>query len=373
VAGGMMAVGIPEYRLPRDVLKEEIANIERAGVELRYNQALGRDFTVDSLFQDGYKAVILAIGAHKSRKLGIPGEDKQGVYHGVDFLRDVALGKDPGVAGKVVAVVGGGNVAIDAARTAWRLGAEMVHLIYRRTRADMPAYLAEVKACEEEGIIYHFLTNPVKVLGDDHVTGIVCQNQGLGTWDRSGRRRPYPIEGSDFTLDVDILIPAIGQETDLSGLEGDGIAANRDTTLKTNKAMVTTRPGVFAVGDAAIGPATVIEAVAGGNKVAVAVDHYLRTGAYVKPVYDPPYHFPEQQFDLEAYASARRPALPELPVTERRACYAEVEQTLDRHTVEEECKRCLRCDLEWLQMRGQAAAPAPELIPVELEVTAVTA
>ncbi len=370
VAGGMMAVGIPEYRLPRDVLKEEIAHIERAGVEIRYNQALGRDFSVDSLFADGYKAVILAIGAHKSRKLGIEGEDKQGVYHGVDFLRDVALGQDPGVEGKVVAVVGGGNVAIDAARTAWRLGASMVHLIYRRTRADMPAYLAEVQACEEEGIIYHFLTNPVKVLGDGHVTGIVCQNQELGTWDRSGRRRPVPVAGSEFTLDVDILIPAIGQETDLSGVDGDGIEANRDTTLKTNKAMVTTRPGVFAVGDAAIGPATVIEAVAGGNKVAVAVAHYLRTGTYVKPVYDPPYHFPEQQFDLEAYATARRPALPELPVTERRACYAEVEQTLDRHTVEEECKRCLRCDLEWLEMRGALPAPVPDL--VEVEVTPVT-
>jgi len=237
-----------------------------------------------------------------------------------------------------------------------------------------PPWLAEVKACEEEGVIYHFLTNPVRVVGNNHVTGVVCQHQGLGIWDRSGRRRPYPIEGSDFTLDVDVLIPAIGQETDLDWLDGNGIQANRDATLKTNKAMVTTRQGVFAVGDAATGPATVIEAVAGGNKVAVTVDHYLRTrathtglaGEYVKPVYDPPYRFVEQQFNLDDYADARRPHLPELPVTERRACYAEVEPGLDRHTIEEECKRCLRCDLEWLEMRGHEPAPVPDMIPVEM-------
>ena len=364
VAGGMMAVGIPDYRLPRDMLQEEIVNIERAGVEICYEQALGRDFTIDGLYEDGYKAVILAVGAHQSRELGVEGEDKEGVYHGVDYLRDVALGQAPDLGGKIVVVVGGGDVAIDAARTAWREGAEMVHLVYRRTRADMPAHLAEIKACEEEGIIYHFLTNPVKVLGNSHVTGIICRHMGLGNWDRSARRRPYPIEGSDFTLEADVLIPAIGQRTDLNWLDGNGIEANRNTTLKTNKAMVTTRPGVFAVGDAVTGPATVIEAVAGGNKVAVAVDHYLRTGEYVKPVYDPPYRFVEQQFDLEAYADARRPALPELPVPERRGCYAEVESSLDRHTVEEECKRCLRCDLEWLEMHEHEPAPVPEMFPV---------
>ncbi|MBU0490750.1 MAG: FAD-dependent oxidoreductase [Chloroflexi bacterium] len=367
VGGGMMAVGIPDYRLPRDTLTEEIANIERAGVEIRYNQALGQDFTIDSLKQDGYQAIVLALGAHKSRKLGLEGEDKKGVYHGMDYLRDVALGQAPDLEGKTVVVVGGGNVAIDAARTAWREGAGMVHLVYRRTRADMPAYLAEVRACEDEGIIYHFLTNPVKVLGNEHLTGVVCQHQELGDWDRSGRRRPVPIPGSEFTLEADILIPAIGQEVDLETLRDSGVETNRDTTLKTNKALVTSQLGVFAVGDAATGPATVIEAVAGGNKAAVAVDHYLRTGDYVRPVYDPPYQFVPQQFNLDDYAEARRPEMSELPITERRACYAEVELGLDRHAVEEECKRCLRCDLEWLEKRGEYhPAPVPEMFLVEV-------
>ncbi len=358
VAGGMMAVGIPEYRLPRDILNVEIDNIRRAGVEIRCNQALGRDFTLDSLFAEGYRAVVLAIGAHQSGRLRIAGEDQAGVVHGVDFLRAVALGQPPDLKGRRVGVVGGGNVAIDAARTAWRLGASQVHIIYRRRREDMPAYKEEIQAAEEEGILFHFLTNPTRVLGGGQVTGVECLKHTLGEFDRSGRRRPVPLAGSEFVIELDMLIPAIGQTPDLTGLQ-DQVAVRRDNTFQVNDALATSRPGVFAAGDAVTGPATVVEAVAQGNAVARAVDHYLRTGQVEKIVTLPGYEVVNQPFNLDDYAEARPPRMPELPVAERRN-FQEVELGLDEQAAQEECKRCLRCDLEWLEEMGLAFEPVPQ-------------
>ena len=194
VAGGMMMVGIPEYRLPRDILKVEIENVIRAGVELKTNMALGKDFTVDSLMdKEGFSAVILAIGAHRSRRMGIPGEELPGVMHGTEFLKEMNMGQPPHMDGKRVAIIGGGAVAIDAARCAWRLGASKVHIIYRRTREDMPAWGDEVHHAMVEGIQFHFLNNPVRILGTDHVVGVECQAQHLGDFDMS---RP-PSSGSD--------------------------------------------------------------------------------------------------------------------------------------------------------------------------------
>ncbi len=357
VAGGMMAVGIPEYRLPKGPLFAEIENIERAGVEIRCNQSLGDDFTMEDLFdRDGYRAVILAIGAHKSRKLGIPGEEKAGVLHGTDFLRQVGLinrgaaggRRMPEVAGKRVAVVGGGNVALDAARTAWRMGAKEVHVIYRRQREAMPAYAEEVKAAYDEGVQFHFLANPVKVLGDDAVTGVLVQRQRLGEFDSGGRRRPIPVEGDEFTIDLDLIIPAIGQTTDTAWMKNTGIEASRASTFVVNEALGTSRPGVFAAGDAVSGPATVVEAVAQGNLVAVAVDHWLKTGEYARPRYETPRPDIAQLYDLDAYANAQRPHVPELELVVRQGTFREVELGFDEHTVREEAKRCLRCDLEWL-------------------------
>ena len=358
VAGGMMAVGIPEYRLPRDILNVEIDNIRRAGVEIRCNQALGRDFTLDSLFAEGYRAVVLAIGAHQSGRLRIAGEDQAGVVHGVDFLRAVALGQPPDLTGRRVGVVGGGNVAIDAARTAWRLGASQVHILYRRRREDMPAYKEEIQAAEEEGILFHFLTNPTRVLGDGQVTGVECLKHTLGEFDRSGRRRPVPLASSEFVIELDMLIPAIGQTPDLTGLQ-DQVAVRRDNTFQVNDALATSRPGVFAAGDAVTGPATVVEAVAQGNAVARAVDHYLRTGQVEKIVTLPGYEVVNQPFNLDDYAEARPPRMPELPVAERRN-FQEVELGLDEQAAQEECKRCLRCDLEWLEEMGLAFEPVPQ-------------
>jgi NADH-quinone oxidoreductase subunit F len=368
VAGGMMAVGIPDYRLPRDILELEIENVRRAGVEIQCERALGRDFTLDELLdEEGYSAVVLAIGAHKSRQLRIEGEEKEGVIHGVSFLHDVALGESPDLMEKRVGVVGGGDVAIDAARTAWRLGASEVHIIYRRRREDMPAHEEEIEAAEAEGAIFHFLSNPVRVLGDGCVNGVECLRHVPGEFDRSGRRRPMPISDSEFVIELDVLIPAIGQSPDQSCMEESaGVEIQRNETFVVNGALGTSRPRVFAAGDAVLGPATVVQAVAQGNAVARSVDHYLRTGEVEKVVTLPPYEVIEQSFDLEDYAHADRPAVPELPLEERRGNFREVELGMGEHIVREECKRCLRCDLEWLDRMGLAYQPVPEREAVDV-------
>ena len=367
VLGGMMAVGIPDYRLPRDVLDFEIEGMLRAGIEVKLNTELGRDFTVDSLMEDGFRAIVLAIGAHRCRTLGIEGEGKEGVYPGVDFLRDVALGNPPDLTGKRVGVVGGGDVAIDAVRTAWRLGASEVNLIYRRQRQQMPAHEDEIEAADEEGIRFHTLTNPIKILGNGRVTGVECLRYELGAFDQSGRRRPIPLEGSEFVVDLDVLIPAIGQEPDLACLDADmdactacGMDIERNATMVVNRALATTRKGVFAAGDLVLGPSTVIEAVGQGNEVARSVDCYLRTGSLEKKVILPGYEVVEQLFDLEDYAQARRPEMTALSVEERRNSFAEVERSMPEGIVREECKRCLRCDLEWLETQGLALEPQPD-------------
>jgi NADH-quinone oxidoreductase subunit F len=367
VLGGMMAVGIPDYRMPRDLLDFEIEGMLRAGIEVQLEKALGTDYTIDSLMDDGYSAVVLAIGAHRCRTLGIEGEDKESVYPGVDFLRDVAMDHAPDLSGKRVGVVGGGDVAIDAARTAWRLGASEVHLIYRRQREQMPAHAEEVQAAMDEGIHFHMLTNPVRVTGNGKVTGVECLRYELGQFDRSGRRRPVPLEGSEFVMGLDVLIPAIGQEPDLTCLDADmdactacGMDILRDSTMVVNRALATTRPGVFAAGDVVLGPATVIEAVAQGNEVARSVDNYLQSGTLDKEVIFPGYEAVEQLFDLEAYADAERPEMIETPVAARQGSFAEVEKTMPRTVIQEECKRCLRCDLEWLEMKNMPFEAKPD-------------
>jgi NADPH-dependent glutamate synthase beta subunit-like oxidoreductase len=193
--GGMMTYGIPAYRLPREALFAEIEHIWRAGAKFRGNMELGTDFTVKSLKAEGYQAIVLALGAHRSRNLGVHGEDKRGVYHAVQMLRDIASGQPPNLGGRRVIVVGGGDTAMDAARSSWRLGASEVHVLYRRERADMPATRGEIAAAEDEGVQFHFLVNPTMILGDDYVTGLRLQRQRLGDFDTSGRRKPVPIRG----------------------------------------------------------------------------------------------------------------------------------------------------------------------------------
>ncbi|MBM4431354.1 MAG: FAD-binding protein, partial [Chloroflexi bacterium] len=371
VAGGWMAMGIPEYRLPRDVLQAEIDHIKRAGVDIVLNTALGKDFTLDELLDKmGYQAVVLAIGAHSSRRLGCPGEDLPGVVHATSFLKDTSLGKAPEMAGKRVTVVGGGNSAIDAARTALRLGAAEVHVVYRRTKAEMPAQAIEVKEAEEEGVRFHFLTNPVRILGETKVTGVELQPQELGEFDKSGRRRPMPIEGAGYVMETDVIIPAIGQSPDLSSLNGDSPAVNRDQTFKVSRNLATSRSGVFAAGDAVLGPATVVEAVAQGNKVAMAVDEYLHGISDGQPLSKEgwlAYRMVEEAWNPEDYATARRPEMPTREPDERVRTFAEIELGLTEEAAREECKRCLRCDVELAAERAakheqaaeEEAVPAP--------------
>jgi len=365
VAGGMMAWAIPEYRLPRGPLLAEIENVRRAGADIRCNMALGHDFSLDDLLgRQGYSAVLLAIGAHRSRRLGVAGDDKQGVIDGVEFLSRVAgeatmraagLPADaplPDVRGKRVAVVGGGDVAIDVARSSLRMGAREVHVIYRRAGDDMPAahLPEEIEAARQEGIRFHTLVNPAEVLGNGAVSGVRLQQQRLAEFDDSARRRPVPLGADSYVLNVEVLIPAIGQVPDVSWLHGTEIARHRGDTFIVDEAYATTRPGVFAAGDAVTGPATIVEAVAQGNLVAAAIDHWLKTGQLVKPHLEAEREDVPQVYDLAAYADHHRPATPRLPVEQRDGNFREVEAGFDEHAAQEEARRCLRCDLEWLDV-----------------------
>ena len=350
--GGMMTYGIPAYRLPREPLFAEIDHIRRAGVDIRCEVELGTDFTIKSLQADGYKAIVLALGAHRSRRLDVHGEDLPGVYHGVQMLRDIALGRLPDLTGKRVVVIGGGDTAMDAARSALRLGAGEVHIVYRRDRDQMPAIKEEIKGAEEEGVQFHFLVTPVAVLGDKHVNGVRLQRQRLGDFDKTGRRRAEPIPGSEFDMDCDLLVPAIGQVT---WVDDETLALYRRSSFKVGKAFELDVPGVFAAGDAVSGPATVVQAVAHGNQVALLVDHWLTTGELGGVYYHPKRHDIPQLYHLDDFADARRPTARILSPEERvhRHDFHEVELAFDQVTIQEECKRCLRCDLDWLERVGE--------------------
>lgn len=385
VPGGMMSLAIPAYRLPREPLFAEIENIRRAGVDIRCNAALGQDFSLDDLFdRDGYSAVVLAIGAWRSRRLSIPGEELAGVINGLDFLRDVAaesslnaLGKScnvklPDMQGKRVAIIGGGDVAIDVARTAVRMGAKEVHVVYRRAGEDMPAnhLPEEIQGALNEGVRLHVMSSPIEVLGENgQVTGIKLQRQRLAEFDASARRKPVAEPGEVYTLNVDWVMPAISQSPDLTWNQRNPVEHTAADTLVIDEAYGTTRPGVFAAGDVITGPATIVQAVAQGNLVSVAVDHWLRTGERLRPRYVTPRHDVPSTVNLEEYAQARRPGTPRLPLNLREGTFREVELGFDQETASREAARCLRCDLEWLQLMGLSVPSAPE----KAEMSAQTA
>lgn len=276
--GGMLRVGIPEFRLPRKVLDTEIERIKGLGVEIRTNVTVGKDLTIDGLLKDGYKAVFIATGAQKSRKLRIEGEELKGVIPALDLLKEVNMGKKVKL-GDRVAVIGGGNVAIDAARAVLRLGAKEVTILYRRSREEMPANPWEVRHGEKEGVKIQFLVAPKKILGKDgRLFAIECIRMELGEPDESGRRRPIPIEDSEFTIQLDTMILAIGESPD-SSLLPKGIEVTRQNTVTVHPiTLETSLPGIFAGGDVVSGPATVIEAIVAGRKAASSIDDYLTSG-----------------------------------------------------------------------------------------------
>jgi NADPH-dependent glutamate synthase beta subunit-like oxidoreductase/ferredoxin len=349
-AGGMILLGIPRYRLPREVIDREVAMLQDLGVEFSFNTRLGQDVTLEDLQREGYAAYLMAIGAHKAYSLGIPGEDDfPQVLDAIGFLRDVALG-NRSVPGKKVVVIGGGNVAIDAARTSLRLGAESVILAYRRTRHEMPADEEEVEHAEEEGVEMRFLTIPEAVVGrDGRLEGLQCLRAELVAQAGSDRMRPVPVKGSDFVIEADAIIPAIGQQVDTACLAPlEGLSWTRRSTIDTSMvSMETSIPGIFAVGDAVTGPATVIEAIGAGKRAAEGIDRYLSGIPQPKM---PPVPVRRGRIDCHPLSAnekmtTKRPEMPLLNIDRRRTTFQQVELGYAEQDVRDEAGRCLRCDI----------------------------
>jgi NADH-quinone oxidoreductase subunit F len=350
--GGMLVSGVPSYRLPRDVLQKEIDALLDEKITLTCGSALGRDFTIDRLFADGYRAVFLALGAHRSRRLGIEGEDLEGVYPSMRFLKAYNLG-DKKLARGRVGVIGGGNSAVDAARMAMRQeGVDEVTILYRRTRHEMPAFAAEIDAALEEGIKLETLISPAKLHAEGgRLRAVELIRNDLGDFDDSGRRRPVPKDGSEFKLEIDTLIVAIGEQLQTFELDGSaGLEIHRSGRIAADsRSLATGRDGVFAGGDVVTGPNTVIDAIAAGKRAARMIDRYLagqaleeraarqRPEVYVEPV----------PITREELARLRRAEPPTISLEQRRRGFEEVELVLTEDAARDEARRCLRCDLDF--------------------------
>jgi len=357
--GGMAAVGIPEYRLPKEeILRKEVSIIEDLGGRILYNQRMGRDFSLDDLIAQGYKAVFLGVGAHTGKQIGVPGEESsvQGYITGVKFLLfinhyHINMGIPMDLGEKMV-VVGGGNVAMDCVRSALRMGVKEVHIVYRRSRNEMPADHEELEAAEKEGVVFHYLTHPTRVIAEDgKVTGIELLRMELGDPDESGRRRVIPVEGSEFTLDTDFVVPAIGQKVDHRFITpDDGIEFNSWGLIDVDEDTLTTsRPGVFAGGDAVTGPATLIEAMAQGELGASSIDDYLTHG---RVTFQPRRRMQRMLKGLrklgrddveQPIRHLYRVKVQELDPEERKRKFAEVEKPISVADAYREAERCMRC------------------------------
>ncbi|HZD59397.1 MAG TPA: NAD(P)-binding protein, partial [Anaerolineae bacterium] len=336
-SGGMIRYGIPSYRLPDDIIDAEVSKIEALGVEIKYNTRIGTDVSIDDLKKE-YKAVYLGIGAHKGWNLGIPGEDGPGVMNAVEFLNKINSGEKVDVGSKVL-VIGGGNSAIDAARVSWRMGATP-QIVYRRTRDEMPANIEEIEDTEAEGIHIEYLAAPVEVVRDgDKVTGLKCIKMELGEPDASGRRRPVPVEGSEFVIEADTVIPAIGQGPEFAGLER--LEENGWITAGANGE--TSEEGVFAGGDVTNKLGTVTEAIGLGRKAAVAIDAYIK-GEEVPKEFPPPV-IRYSDMAINYYEPAERTAKSHISIDERKGNFNEVVATLSEEQAIAEAKRCLSCGL----------------------------
>ena len=345
ISGGMLTVGIPPYRLPREVIRSAVDEVERSGVKIFMDRPIGKDLKLEDLRRE-YDAVYIAAGAHKAEKLGIAGEGLQGVIHGVTFMQRVNLKEDLKI-GERVAVVGGGNTAMDTARSSIRMGAKEVLIIYRRTREEMPVDPRELEQVEEEGIRILYLTSPIKVLSRDGrtVSGLRCIRNRLGEPDSDGRRRPIPIEGTEFEIDIDLLIPAVSQSPDISFLPDEiGLEFSKWDRLsvdpETFKANV---PGIFAGGDFITGPRDVIRVIADGRKAALSIDAYL-TGAVIekRPAHFTPVSEVVIDPDLENISRQR---MGTIPVEERKSIEREVELGLSKEAAFKEAVRCLQCHI----------------------------
>ncbi len=352
--GGMAAVGIPDYRLPRNIVGYETEIVKRLGVEIRYNTQVGKDITLSQMFEQGYKAIFIGVGAQTNTPMGVEGEDKgyKGFIPGVYYLLELNLGRDPYPEGKRVVVVGGGNVAIDCVRSSFRIGKPDVNLVYRRTKKEMPADRVEIHDAEEEGVKFHYLCNPVRIIEKEgKVVGVECIRMELGELDESGRRRPVPIKGSEFFIETDILIPAIGQAIDLSFLEEkDGVKTTKRSTVAIQEGTFqTSRPGIFSAGDCVTGPDVLVRAAGHGKRAAEKIDLFLR-GMEVK-------ESEEERLEglvekIKVYnknekigitGGQKRAMLEMLPPDTRKWVFDEAEEGFSIPVAQKEAERCLRC------------------------------
>ena len=343
VLGGMLSLGIPSYRLPRDIIDDEISLLRQLGVKFETGVEMGRHVTVGQLRDQGYKAFFIAIGSQECKLLGIEGEEYEGVWPGVDYLLRTNLGEKIDL-GDRVAVIGGGNVAMDAVRTALRNGSKRPFLIYRRSEAEMPANAEEIAECREEGIEIMTLTNPVRVVEEGgRVTAIACIRMQLGEPDSSGRRRPEPIEGSEFTIAVDAVVPAIGQESDWACLTDECACTLSDwgTMVVDPITLQSADADIFAGGDAVTGPATVVEAIAQGKTAAESIRRYLNQED-LKVGRDRPL-IPVEDVDLSTAAIVARQTMPMADPDRRKRNFDEVQLGLDEAAVQQELRRCLAC------------------------------
>jgi NADPH-dependent glutamate synthase beta subunit-like oxidoreductase len=340
--GGMLRIGVPNYRLPREVLDKEIDMIKELGVEMKLNTKVD---SLDKLFKQGYDAVFVAIGAHRPDRLEIDGENLPGVIDGLSFLRTVNLGKGVKI-GERVAVVGGGNAAVDAARVALRCGAKEVSILYRRSMAEMPAHRHNVEEAQREGVKIEFLASPTAIKKGERLE-VKCVRMKLGRPDPTGRPSPEPTEGSEFTLSVDTVLVATGQSPDMP--PDFGLSLGSGGTLQVDEVTLSTdKKGVFAGGDAVSGPASFIEAVAAGRKAASGIDQYLGGLGIIDEVLAPPEQMPEasrtQELSAMAARNPQRSSMPALPVEPALRGFAEVELGLGEQASVMESTRCLKCN-----------------------------
>ena len=350
VAGGMLRVGVPEYRLPAELIQREVDDILDLGVELKLNTRIDN---LQELIDEGYGAIFLAVGAHEGKKMNIPGADLEGTMISIVFLRDVRLGQEVEL-GRKVSVVGGGDVAVDAARTALRVGAEEVTIVYRRSEAEMPCRREELEGAKDEGIRFELLTNPVRILGEEagRVTGIECVKMELGEPDESGRRRPVPIPGTEHVIPTDNVVFSIGQAAGLSFIPEDSQVASSSwgTIVADSETLACGRRGVFAGGDAVAGTAFVIEAVADGHRAAASIHRYL-SGEELPPlkpelpVVEMASEEAEARMQELKFSRQGRLGMPALPAAERRLNFAEVELGYTEEMAQAEAARCLQCGI----------------------------